>query len=609
MWVSVDLSRLHQYSAETVRGLAGSSREKILESVRPFGMEVEASESPLAISARDTVTFAWGNPIFTDQAAAHEAGISGSAAAWGLLFERYDLGATAHVRGDYAVAWIEPGFPRVVLCTDRFAVRPLCYEWREPVLRFSDRADHAAGSEATVDPQSMLDYLYFHVIPTPRTAFRNVRRLPPSHRAIIGSKGVEVAPYWRPVFAENGLRDFAGLREEFRTLLKSAVHDQLDARPAGAFLSGGTDSSTVTGMLGIVTGRPARTYSIGFGVEGYDEMEYARVAARHFGTDHHEFYVTPDDVVRSVPDVAAHYDQPFGNSSVLPAYYCARMAKTDGVGKLLAGDGGDELFGGNSRYATQRLFNAYHGVPAWLRHGLIEPLLLAPGGLRDLSVVRKATAYVRQARVPMPDRLQSYNLLTRLGFESVLAPELLAAVDTAEPARAQRDVYDANPGQALINRMLAFDWKYTLADNDLAKVGGAVGMAGVDVGFPLLDERLVDFSLKLPPEYKLKGFRLRWFFKEALRGFLPDAVIAKKKHGFGMPFGVWITSHPALRALAMESLAALKTRRIVRASFLDELVERRLHEHPGYYGEMVWILMMLEQWLSAFDRRRGAPSA
>ena len=604
MWVSIDLSRLHQYPVDKMRAFDRKSPDQISESLRPLGIEVRSGGTPFEVAAGATITVAWGRPMFTYETAAREVGINGYAAAWALLFERYDLAATAHVRGDYAVAWIDPSARRVVLCTDRFAVRPLCYQWHDPILRFSDRADDAAGSAATLDPQSIHDYLYFHVIPTPRTAFRKVQRLPPSHRAIVGSNGVDVAPYWRPTFARDRTRDFASLREEFRALLEGAVRDRMDARTVGAFLSGGTDSSTVAGMIGSVSGSRARTYSIGFDAAGYDEMEYARIAARHFGTDHHELYLTADDVVRSVADVAGQYDQPFGNSSVLPAYYCARLAKSDGVDELLAGDGGDELFGGNTRYATQRLFELYHGVPSWLRKSFIEPVLLAPG-LGDLPVARKAAGYVRQAQMRMPDRLQSYNLLTRLGLDAVLTPEFLSQIDPAEPVRAQRQVYDTSNGEALINRMLAFDWKYTLADNDLPKVVGAASLAGLEVGFPLLDDRLVDFSLKLQPEYKLRRFKLRWFFKEALRGFLPDEVISKKKHGFGLPFGVWLVGHAQLRALAVDSLQVLKTRGIVRATFVDELLERRLPEHPAYYGEMVWILMMLEQWLSAFDRRHG----
>jgi asparagine synthase (glutamine-hydrolysing) len=207
--------------------------------------------------------------------------------------------------------------------------------------------------------------------------------------------------------------------------------------------------------------------------------------------------------------------------------------------------------------------------------------------------------------VPMPDRLQTYNLLGTLGFNAILTPEFMSRVDIVEPARAQREVYASCHAHALINRMQAFDWKYTLADNDLPKVCGAAALAGIGVGFPLLDDRLVDFSLKLPPDYKLRRFRLRWFFKEALRGFLPDAVIRKKKHGFGMPFGVWMMRHSGLRGIATDSLVALKQRGIVRPEFIDDLLERRLPEHPAYYGEMVWILMMLEQWLASPARRQN----
>ncbi len=131
----------------------------------------------------------------------------------------------------------------------------------------------------------------------------------------------------------------------------------------------------------------------------------------------------------------------------------------------------------------------------------------------------------------------------------------------------------------------------------MPKVCGTTRLADLAVGFPLLDQRLLDFSMQLPPEYKLKGLKLRWFFKEALRGFLPDSILTKKKHGFGLPFGVWACRDPGLRALMQQSLAALEQRNIVQAAFLRSLVSDLLPAHPGYYGELVWILMMLEQWL------------
>jgi asparagine synthase (glutamine-hydrolysing) len=145
--------------------------------------------------------------------------------------------------------------------------------------------------------------------------------------------------------------------------------------------------------------------------------------------------------------------------------------------------------------------------------------------------------------------------------------------------------------------MLALDFKYTLADNDLPKVVRSSELAAVDVRFPLLHDDLVAFSARLPPELKLRGARLRYFFKKALRDFLPPEIITKTKHGFGMPFGRWMQSHEPLRRLALESLADLKRRDIVRAEFIDQLTGVHVKSHADYYGTMVWILMMLEQWL------------
>ncbi len=190
-----------------------------------------------------------------------------------------------------------------------------------------------------------------------------------------------------------------------------------------------------------------------------------------------------------------------------------------------------------------------------------------------------------------------YNLLLRLGIDDVLTPAFLAQVSTTAPLEHQRSVWNDVQEASELNRTLAYDWRYTLAESDLPKVCGTTRLAGVQVAFPMLDDALLEFSLRLPTAYKLKGLKLRWFFKEALRGFLPDAILAKKKQGFGLPFGVWLTRHAELMCLARDSLASLAPRGIVRAEFVRELFDRRLPEHPGYYGEMVWILMMLEQWL------------
>jgi len=327
-------------------------------------------------------------------------------------------------------------------------------------------------------------------------------------------------------------------------------------------------------------------------------MEYARLAAKRFGVEHHQYYVTPDDLLDGIPKVAAHYDQPFGNSSAVPAWICASRARAEGVDKILAGDGGDELFGGNTRYAKQRVFGWYENIPGLLRKSALEPILALPG-MNRVPLVKKGVSYIEQARVPMPDRMQMYNMLERLGPRSIFEQGFLDRIDQSAPLAQQRETWQAADAGALINRMLAWDWKYTLTDNDLPKVIGTTDLAGVDVGFPFLSDELLEFSMGLPPEWKLKGLTLRWFFKEALRGFLPDEIIKKKKHGFGLPFGVWACKHAGLQALAGETLASLKTRGIIRPAFIDELLNTHLPAHPGYYGEMVWVLMMMELWMQA----------
>ena len=543
-----------------------------------------------------------GRPTFNDTTLDARAKAGDNLGAWRTALALGPAAAARSVSGDFAIGLREAS-GRVFLAVDRFAIRTLCYRVVDGDMRFAARADELADAEPELDPQAIFDYLYFHAIPSPRTIFKGVLRVPPGHYVLYQQGQLTVAPYWVPEFKPpSGRASFPALKDEFRSLLHNAVKRQLDGSKPACFLSGGTDSSTVTGLIREVTGQAAASYSIGFEAEGYDEMEFARIAARHFGAEHHEYYVTPDDLVRSIGDVAASYDQPFGNSSALPAYYCAKVAHDDGISKMLAGDGGDELFGGNSRYAKQRVFGWYRGVPAPVRAALLEPLFESTP-LGRAPLLRKGTSYIEQAKVPMPDRLQMYNLLRRLGADNVLTPGFLGLVDQEGPARQQREVWSLPVAENEIDRTLAFDWRYTLAESDLPKVCGTTRLAGVDVGFPFLDQALLDFSMRLPPQYKLKGLKLRWFFKEALRDFLPESIITKRKQGFGLPFGVWTTKHAGLRKLAVDSLHSLAGRGIVRPAFIKELVETYMPQHPGYYGELIWILMILEQWM-----QRHAPS-
>lgn len=449
-----------------------------------------------------------------------------------------------------------------------------------------------------VRPQAIFDYVYFAMVPSPHTIFVDFGKLPAGHILEWRGSGMSVRRYFRVSFDSSAAEGIEALSARLKQQLEGAVERAAlgDAQP-GAFLSGGLDSSTVAGLLAKLR-RPDRvpTYSIGFSAAGYDEMEFARIASRHFDTELHEYYVTPDDVVDGVQRVVASADEPFGNSSAVPAYFCARLARQHGRDRLLAGDGGDELFAGNSRYAKQLIFERYQSIPVALRRFVIEPLCLR-SPLSRSGPLRKVSNYVRQAVVPLPDRLQSYNYLHRHPPAEVFDARFLRQIDAAAPLRELRQEYAEHGESDAVDRMLFLDWKYTLHDNDLVKVNTACRVAGIDVAYPFLDPAVIRFSCQVPASLKLRQGQLRWFYKRAMADFLPEATIRKKKHGFGLPFGVWMQSHAALRDMATCAFDSLDRRGWFAPGFLVAVVGRHRDVHAAYYGELVWVLLALELWL------------
>lgn len=508
--------------------------------------------------------------------------------------------ALDHLHGHFAIALVRKDGTEALIATDRVGSKPAKYSLVDDTLVFGSSADTINAMLPTkrpVDPQALFNYVYFDMVPAPRTAFQDIERLMAGQYLLFRNGRVNADVYWTADYHHADRRPRRELEEELLNLLEASVGAALTGTNPGAFLSGGIDSSTITGMICRTTGKPARTYSIGFDVPGYDEMKYARTTASYFGTDHHEYYVTPKDVLATAPQIAAAYDAPFGNASAVPSLYCAQLAKNDNVDQLLGGDGGDELFGGNSRYAKQWIFSLYDSIPPLVRRGLIEPAVSS--ALTRHVFPRKLKSYIHQASTPMPDRMQSYNLLARLGPQFIFTEDFLASVDPLQPLELISETYNGAKADNLIERMLAVDLRFTLADNDLPKVTRMCDLAGVGVSFPFLDDRLLSFSQRLPADLKVKRTHLRYFFRKAIKKFLPPEIITKKKHGFGLPFGVWLKSDPSLQTLVADTLASLKCRDIVRRGFIDELESDRLNEHAAYYGTMVWTLLILELWLQA----------
>lgn len=526
------------------------------------------------------------------------------------LYWQHGENLLSHLHGCFSLAVLDLTERKALFAVDRAGIRPLYFARVGESVVFASRLGALAGTpglERRVSDQALFDYLYCHVVPSPGTVYCGIDKLLPAQAAIVEPGARRVFFYWRMPYRDRNPAGFAELSREFRALLPRAVERAATVPGAasasvGCFLSGGTDSSTVAGTLRLLRGAPVRTYSMGFAAEGYDEIEFARSAARHFETDPREYYVQPQDVVDAIPRVAAYCDEPFANASIVPAYLCARFARADGTARLLAGDGGDEIFGGNARYANQQIFEIYRQLPGWLRRAAVDPIALLPW-LRSVPVLSKLPSYVEQARIALPDRLESYNFLHRTPLSEIFLPEFLARIDPQAPLRGQRECYDRAGSRAIVNRMMHLDLKITLADNDLRKVNQACELAGVDVRYPLLDERLMELAAAVPPALQLKHNRLRWFFKRSLADFLPPEIVAKKKHGFGLPVGLWIAEHGPLRELTEDSLKSLKHRGILNPAYLDWLRAQHGGQHAGYYGVMLWVLVMLEQWLQRHGHR------
>jgi len=525
----------------------------------------------------------------------------GSAVALAEAFRQYGTRCIEVMRGHYAVAVLDTSKKSALIAVDRMGTQPLFYALiNGKGLVFASTAEalrHHPGLEVSVDLQALYNYIYFNIIPSPGTIYNHIYKLEPGQCLVYQDGKTDIKHYWQPTFIEDGNASFLNLKHELQQVLRKAIQRCNPDTTSGSFLSGGTDSSTVAGVLAEILGPGVPAYSIGFDEPGYDEVEYARIAAKHFGNQLREYYVTPEDVVAAIPEVARVYDEPFGNASAIPALFCARLASENGTHMLLAGDGGDELFAGNTRYATQKLFDVYHRVPPWLRRSLLEPIFIQSSISQNLPLFSKVGRYIEQAREPMPKRLQTYNFLHRISPSKVFSQDFLQAVDTTLPIDLMRDTYERAPCESLLNRMLYLDWKLTLADNDLRKVNRMCELAGVEVRYPLLDDELVEFSTRITPSLKLKGLSTRYFYKQALKDFLPHEIIKKSKHGFGLPFGIWLRKSTTLQELIYSDLTSLGERGIIQRNFMQDLLQSHRTDHAAYYGTLVWVLAMLERWL------------
>jgi len=515
-----------------------------------------------------------------------------------VLYARHGLDFIERLDGAFSLALWDPQLQRLVLAIDRFGFKTLYWSHEGRRIVFSSRLTRVvhANHDDEVDPEAVMQYLVHTVIPAPLTIYKGIERLEPGTLLVYERGQVRKTRYWDLNYEEARGDGVGQWSEELRECMRHAVHSHLagcEPERTGAYLSGGTDSSSVVAFASEL--QPEfNTFSIYFENPRYDEAGFSRLAAEYFHTRHREKCLQPADMAQAIPKIVESYDEPFANSSAIGAYYCARMARENGVDVLLAGDGGDELFAGNERYATDRKFAVYHSVPALLRSAIVKPATAVLPKSGPLSYPGK---YVRRAETPNPRRMLSYNFfLTEDGGEA-FQPDFLAKAKPDSALDIAQAHFDSAPNaRSELNRLLYLDVKMTLGDNDIRKVAGTAEMAGVRVRYPLLDRRLAELSGRIPSGLKLKRLEKRYIFKQAMKGILPDRILYKKKHGFGVPVGYWLIHDPGMKSL-VEVLDEPQTRQrgYFRPGFLESIKELN-HTHPAYYGEVLWLILLLELW-------------
>ena len=522
-----------------------------------------------------------------------------------LLYLKYGLLFFEKLRGPFSICIVDKKKQKFFVVTDRFGIKPIVYYLNENLFIFGPRIKVIQSVLQSkideIDYEAVVDYINLSAIPTPKTIFKKVKKLPPGHFLMINKDEnfPHIHKYYDIEYSEekSGEEYFLSklplsIEESVRTILE---YEFSRGSSVGAFLSGGTDSSTVTGMLKKLNGH-VKTFSIGFNEPDYNELNYARIASKYYNSEHYEYIVTPDDVLKAVDTILDVYDEPFGNASAVPTYFCALLAKKNGIDSLFAGDGGDEIFGGNERYIMNNKFNIYCKIPLFIRRRLLEPgISMLPS---EVPIVEKGRKYIKRANIPQPDRYYSYNPVISFGKENIFSPDFLKQLNGYDALAWAKNLYDNANTENDLNRFLYIDMKFTITDNDIRKVTDMSEKAGIRVCYPLLDHNVVDFAATIPASLKVKGSQLRYVFKKALCNFLPSEVIKKKKHGFGLPIGVWIRTKKNISSYIRETL--LHPHCTIKLFFKKNFIEGmfKLHDttKSTFYGDILWYLLVFELW-------------
>ena len=507
-------------------------------------------------------------------------------------YEEWGEACFAKLRGMFGIALWDRRERMLLLARDRAGIKPLHYTQHRDRLYFGSELKSllAAGAvDGDIDFAAMDHYLSFLYTPRDRSIFKGVSKLPPGHLLRWKDGRATVQPFWQISATETFSGSEADAAAALRHVLAGAVRSHMVSDvPLGAFLSGGVDSSAVVGLMAEVSDRPVKTFSIGFDVAAFDELEHARTVAAHFGTEHHEFVVRPDGL--SILDrLIEHFDEPFADSSAIPTWYVSEIARQH-VTVVLSGDGGDELFGGYDRYLPHPRVQQFDRLPVPGRQALasaVWPLL--PHGVPGKNFLRHV-AQDENGRY-----LDSISLYHEDEKAALYSADVRAALGGANPQATLAQHFARFASLSPHSRMMRFDFETYLPEDVLTKVDRMSMAHSIESRVPLLDNDVIDFAASLPSSLKIRDGRRKHILKEAIKGLVPDGILNRRKQGFGVPLGDWFKG--GLTGVFADVLGSQRTRQrgYFNTAFVDRLVQEHLNGRRDHTLRL-WQLLVFELW-------------
>jgi asparagine synthase (glutamine-hydrolysing) len=525
-------------------------------------------------------------------------------------YREWGEGLPERLDGMFAFAVWDAPRRRLLLCRDRAGEKPLFYHFDPATgaLRFASeiKALPPLGAPLALRHAGLPMLLSYGYVPAPETLYEGVCQLPPACRLILQEGGgPRVEPYWRPRFASEPRATLSEpARARVRQLMIDAVRTRLESDvPLGAFLSGGIDSSIVVGVLSRLLGRRVKTFSIGFsGDARFDETHYAREVARAFETEHTEFTVTPTTFALGplVEELVWLHDGPFGDSSAIPTYMVAKLAR-EHVTVALTGDGGDELFCGYPRMIAAEA--AEYVPPAALRlAGRLGDLL--PRVRSERSAIARAKRFLSAASLPMADRVARWSSMFLSDLAGLFRPEWRDRLDLEAPLAYQRDLFARARAGSPLGRVLDNNFSTYLPYDVLLKVDRTAMAHALETRAPFLARDLIEYAATLPDGYRRQGRRMKQVLREAFSDILPASVLGRGKMGFGIPLGTWfrdelrdfLLAHLQPGAQIFEYLDPARAQVYLR----EHLAGQADHSHR------LFTLLTMEVWLRAMPAWRAA---